>query len=64
MTQKEANQLLINQLEKMNEKTESAKNTDEYLSLVDGMLKVYTILTEANAFENENFPESKSDYIS
>lgn len=64
MTQQEANQLLINQLEKTNEKTESAKDTDEYLSLVDGMLKVYTILTEANAFENGNFPESKSDYIS
>lgn len=51
MTKEQADKMLHQKFEEMNSKTESAQDTDEYIQMVDGMLKVYTILCEADGFE-------------
>lgn len=64
MTKKQADQMLLKQLETLNTKTKSAKDTEEHLRIVDGMLKIYSIVSGVNGFENEEFPNSQSDTIS
>ena len=62
MTKEQAKKMLCEQFEKHNDLTEDdGISIDERVTLVDGMLKIYTILCESNGFDKEKPTESTAN---
>ena len=53
MTKHEAEVILQEKINELDSKTKTAENTEEYLQLVDGITKIYTMLAGADGFEDE-----------
>lgn len=64
MTQKEANKFMNEQFEHFVERAENAGSEEERIQAVDNAHKLFITLTNLNAFENEEFPKSQSNYSS
>ena len=60
MKKYEADKMLSEKFNELNEKTKEAKTDEQYIMLVDGMLKIYTILANTDGFEF-GFPENSSE---
>lgn len=60
MKKYEADLMLSEKFNELNEKTKEAKTDEQYIMLVDGMLKIYTILDNADGFEF-GFPNNSSE---
>ena len=60
MKKHEADLMLSEKFNELNEKTKEAKTDEQYIMLVDGMLKIYTILANTDGFEF-GFPENSSE---